>query len=107
VYKNPYLQAPSVENLPHFWRYPYQRLYTPLTYTLCAMLAWAPMLLKANPGGAVVPDPGLFHGVNLVLHVLSVPVRWRMLLLRLEPDHQAARQILERLEYLDKSAKSQ
>jgi len=83
VYKNPYLQVPSVDNLLHFWRYPYERLYTPLTYTIYALLAWTPLLLKASPGAAVIPDPGLFHAFNLVLHLLSVLILWRILLLLL------------------------
>jgi len=42
VYNNPYLQQASLDNLIHFWRYPYEGLYTPLTYTLFALVAWAP-----------------------------------------------------------------
>lgn len=83
VYKNPFLQAPSLGNLLHFWRYPYERLYTPLLYSIFALLAWAPLLLKANPAAAVVPDPRLFHSFNLLLHVLSGLVVWRVLLLLL------------------------
>ena len=79
VYKNPYLQARSLDNLLQFWRYPYEGLYTPLTYTLYALAAWAPGLLAANPSAAVVPDPRLFHGLNLVLHLLSVMMVWRIL----------------------------
>ncbi|MBT8332033.1 MAG: hypothetical protein KJP06_06855, partial [Deltaproteobacteria bacterium] len=41
VYKNPYLQVRSLNNLLHFWRYPYEGLYTPLTYTLYALAAWS------------------------------------------------------------------
>jgi tetratricopeptide (TPR) repeat protein len=83
VYKNPFLQARSLDNLMHFWRYPYEGLYTPLTYTLYALAAWAPALLTANPSEAVVPDPRLFHSLNLLLHLLSVVVVWRILLLLL------------------------
>ncbi|MBW2427940.1 MAG: hypothetical protein JRF56_03205, partial [Deltaproteobacteria bacterium] len=79
VYKNPYLQARSLNNLLHFWRYPYEGLYTPLTYTLYALAAWAPGLLAANRSAAVVPDPRLFHGLNLLLHLLSVLIVWRIL----------------------------
>ena len=39
VYQNPYLQARSLENLLHFWRYPYEGLYSPLTYTAFAVAA--------------------------------------------------------------------
>ena len=88
VYKNPYLQVPSLDNLLHFWRYPYERLYTPLLYTIYALLAWAPKLLKANPDTPVVPDPKLFHSFSLLLHVLSVLALWRILLLLLSRTRQ-------------------
>jgi tetratricopeptide (TPR) repeat protein len=83
VYKNPYLQARSLDNLMHFWRYPYEGLYTPLTYTLYALAAWTPTLLAANPSEVVVPDPRLFHSLNLLLHLLSVLIVWRILVLLL------------------------
>jgi len=83
VYKNPYLQARSLDNLLHFWRYPYEGLYTPLTYTLYALAAWAPALLTEIPSAAVAPDPRLFHGLNLLLHLLSVLIVWRILTLLL------------------------
>jgi tetratricopeptide (TPR) repeat protein len=83
VYKNPYLQARSLDNLLHFWRYPYEGLYTPLTYTFVALVAWTPALLTADPGTEVVPDPRLFHSLNLLLHLLSVLIVWRILALLL------------------------
>ena len=66
VYKNPYLQARSLDNLLHFWRYPYEGLYTPLTYTLYALAAWAPALLTDMPSAAVAPDPRLFSRLQPV-----------------------------------------
>ena len=79
VFENPYLQARSLDNLLHFWRYPYASLYTPLTYTLYAMAAWAPALLTTNPSAVVVFDPRIFHSFNLLLHLLSVLMVWRIL----------------------------
>ncbi len=79
IYKNPYLQARSLDNLLHFWRYPYEGLYEPLTYTLYALAAWLPALLTANPSAAATPDPRLFHSLNLLLHLLSVLIVWRIL----------------------------
>jgi hypothetical protein len=83
VYKNPYFQARSLDNLLHFWRYPYEALYAPLTYTLWALTAWAPALVSADPSAAVAPDPRLFHSLNLLLHLLSVLIVWRILCLLL------------------------
>jgi tetratricopeptide (TPR) repeat protein len=83
VYKNPYLQARSLNNLLHFWRYPYEGLYAPLTYTIWALAAWSPGLLTANPSAAVTPDPRLFHSLNLLLHLLSILLVWRIIVLLL------------------------
>jgi len=83
VYNNPYLKVPSLDNLLYFWRSPYETLYTPLTYTIYALLAWTPNLLKANPGMAVVPDPRIYHSFGLLMHVLSVLILWRLLWLLL------------------------
>lgn len=83
IYENPYLQARSLDNLLHFWRYPYVGLYTPLIYTCYALTAWTPALLTGNLSAEVVPNPRLFHGFNLVLHLLSVLMVWRILTLLL------------------------
>ena len=88
VYKNPYLQQPSLENLLHFWRYPYEGLYTPLTYTLFALAAWAPSLLPAAHPAGIAPDPRLFHSLNLFLHLLSVLSVWRIIHLLLTRTRQ-------------------
>ena len=79
VYKNPYLQQPSLENLLHFWRYPYEGLYTPLTYTVFALAAWAPSLLTGALAKGIVPDPRVFHSLNLLLHLLSVLSVWAII----------------------------
>ena len=76
VYKNPYLQQPSLENLLHFWRYPYEGLYTPLTYTFFALAAWTPSLLPGALSREFAPDPRIFHSLNLFLHLLSVLSVW-------------------------------
>lgn len=79
VYKNPYIQARSLDNLLHFWRFPYEGLYTPLVYTLYALTAWLPGLLTADSTPAVIPKAWLFHSVNLVFHLLSVLIVWHIL----------------------------
>jgi tetratricopeptide (TPR) repeat protein len=88
VYKNPYLQQPSLENLLHFWRYPYEGLYTPLTYTLFALAAWAPLLLPGAPSAGIAPDPRIFHSLNLFLHLLSVLSVWGIIRLLLSRTRQ-------------------
>jgi tetratricopeptide (TPR) repeat protein len=76
IYQNPYLQARSLDNLMHFWRYPYEGLYAPLSYTGFALASWLPALLSTNSSAAVTPDPRVFHGMNLLLHLLSVLMVW-------------------------------
>ena len=79
IYQNPYLQARSLDNLMHFWRYPYEGLYAPLTYTGFALAAWLPGLLSAAPSAAVTPDPRVFHGMNLLFHLMSALIVWRII----------------------------
>jgi len=38
-----------------------------------------PNLLTKNPSAAVTPDPRIFHGMNLLLHLLSVLIVWRII----------------------------
>lgn len=67
---------------------PYQGLYTPLTYTLYALVAWAPALITANAAAGITPNPQLFHGLNLLLHLLGVLSVWRILRLLLNRTRQ-------------------
>jgi tetratricopeptide (TPR) repeat protein len=79
VYKNPYIRVRSLDNLLHFWRYPYEGLYTPLVYTLYALTAWLPGLLAANATAAVIPAAWLFHSLNCLLHLLNALMVWQIL----------------------------
>ncbi|MDX2501589.1 MAG: tetratricopeptide repeat protein [Deltaproteobacteria bacterium] len=88
VYKNPFLQQPSFDNFIHFWRYPYEGLYTPITYTVIALAAWAPMLLSGTATAAIPPDPRVFHGLNLFLHLLCVLSVWQIIRLLLRRTNQ-------------------
>jgi len=88
VYNNPYLQAASLDNLLRFWRYPYESLYIPLTYTVYASAAWAPSLLTAASAAGVTPDPRIFHSLNLFLHLLSSLIVWRIALFLLKRTQQ-------------------
>ena len=83
IYKNPYLQQPSFENLLHFWRYPYESLYTPLTYSVFALAAWVPWLLPGAAATAYRADPRIFHSLNVFLHLLSVISVWQIIRLLL------------------------
>jgi protein O-mannosyl-transferase len=83
VYENPYLQALTFDNIRVFWREPYAELYIPLTYTLWALTAAVARGISASPTGGVPFAPQFFHTLNLLMHLLSVLVVWRILCLLL------------------------
>ena len=62
----------SLANLLFFWKGPYENLYIPITYNLWSILARLSEFGSAAKGG--VPDPLLFHAVNLLLHSTSALV---------------------------------
>jgi tetratricopeptide (TPR) repeat protein len=87
VYANPYLNPVTWTHIATFWRGPYEHLYIPLTYTVWAAVAWMsqtgyPDVMPAEP----------FHRLNLLLHIGSVLVVYRLGLLLLKqqaaPRHQ-------------------
>jgi protein O-mannosyl-transferase len=83
VYENPYLQALTFDNIRVFWREPYAELYIPLTYTLWALTAAVARGISASPTGGAPFAPQAFHMLNLLVHLLSVLVVWRILCLLL------------------------
>lgn len=58
--ENPYLNPPSLKNLIHFWKEPYEGLYIPVSYNL-----WG--VIKAMG----FETPSAYHLVNIVLHTLN------------------------------------
>ena len=76
VYANPYLFPFTWSNLGIFWRAPYEHLYIPLTYTIWAAIAWLSQTGPADPMPAEA-----FHRLNLLLHIGSVLVVYRISLL--------------------------
>ena len=76
VYANPYLSPFTWSNLEIFWRAPYEHLYIPLTYTIWAAIAWLSQTGHADPMPAEA-----FHRLNLLLHIGSVLVVYRISLL--------------------------
>src|SRR6266436_2074255 len=78
VFENPYFQSLTFNNILAFWRAPYAELYIPLTYTLWALVAAVSWGGSANPPGGASLDPRFFHTLNLLVHLLSVLVVWRI-----------------------------
>src|SRR5215831_8572552 len=83
VYDNPYLQALTLDNIKAFWRAPYAELYMPLTYTLWALTAAVARGVSPSPPGDAPFTPHFFHMLNLLVHLLSVLVVWRLVRLLL------------------------
>jgi len=84
VYENPYLQALTFDNIKAFWREPYAELYIPLTYTLWALTAAVARVGSSSPTGGDPFAPEFFHTLNLLVHLLSVLVVWRIVRLLLD-----------------------
>jgi hypothetical protein len=66
VSENKFLLDPSTGHLLSFWKAPFLGLYIPVTYTVWTGLA---VISLAVFNGRL--DPGLFHLLNLVIHVCN------------------------------------
>jgi len=77
VHHNPLLNPPSLATVQFYWLHPAYRIYAPLTY-----MAWAGLALVArvspDPDGITL-DPLVFHGANVLLHVLAALVVCKIL----------------------------
>jgi tetratricopeptide (TPR) repeat protein len=87
VYENPLITDFSWASLQRFWKGPYEGLYVPMTYSVWGFLAGLSGIF--NSGHGSTPDPTVFHAANLLIHLASVLVLFR-LLRRLFKDVSAA-----------------
>jgi tetratricopeptide (TPR) repeat protein len=78
VFENPALRSVTLDNILGFWRAPYAHLYIPCTYTLWALTAALSRWVIPQPTGSTPIDPHFFHSLNLLVHLLSVLVVWRI-----------------------------
>ena len=74
VFENPYFRDFKLAEIGHFWRYPYEQLYVPLSYSVFGLLSLAARLpagsADSNSTGLLL-DPRVFHIFNLLLHVVN------------------------------------
>lgn len=77
VYENSLITDFSWASLRRFWGGPYEGLYIPLTYSLWGVLADLSGLFAAGPGSPL--NPVFFHAANLLIHLASVLVFFRLL----------------------------
>jgi tetratricopeptide (TPR) repeat protein len=76
IYANPRFQPLTWSHVGAFWRAPYLHLYIPLTYTVWAGLVW---LSQTFTPEALTAE--LFHSCNLLFHLGSVLVVYRLAVL--------------------------
>ena len=84
IVDNPSLRSVTLDHILVFWRASYAHLYIPLTYTMWALTAGVSRWVTPQPTGGVSLDPRLFHSLNLLVHLLSVLVVWRLVRLLLD-----------------------
>jgi protein O-mannosyl-transferase len=79
VHQNPFMNPPTLETIQHYCLHSENRIYTPPTYMIWAVLA----LMSRIPPDAdgIALNPFLFHSANVLLHGLAVVVVCRILLL--------------------------
>lgn len=71
IHRNPLYSPLSWGSLLLFWKGPFQQLYIPVTYSVWAGLVALSRLI-AGTGLSVGPiNAALFHGINLLAHLLS------------------------------------
>ena len=69
LYQNPRLNPPTLEGITYYWTHASYGLYIPLTYSLWGGLA---ALTNGAPDAeGIAMNPWVFHGFNVLLHVLS------------------------------------
>lgn len=70
--------AVTAESFVHFWTRPQGDLYVPVTYTTWAALA--PLARQSRPDtSGITLAPAVYHGFNLVVHIGSVLLAYRLL----------------------------
>src|SRR5829696_6553380 len=79
VARNPRLAPPTPASLATFWTRPHMNLYTPVTYTVWAVLANAAPQRPTPPVNSTL-NPRLFHALNLALHAAAALVVFAVLL---------------------------
>jgi len=71
IHRNPLYSPLSWESISVFWKGPFQQLYIPVTYSAWGGLVALSRIL-AGTGISVGPiNPVLFHGANLLVHLLA------------------------------------
>lgn len=92
IARNPHFNPPSFERMGWYWTAVGQKapagLYIPVTYTVWAVLAKMAFLESPDEFGILL-NPYIFHGANVLFHILAALVVFAILRL-LFPNHEWA-----------------
>jgi tetratricopeptide (TPR) repeat protein len=71
IHRNPLYAPLSWESVLIFWKGPFQQLYIPVTYSVWAALVACSRVLAGTSISFGPINAALFHGTNLLIHLLS------------------------------------
>jgi protein O-mannosyl-transferase len=72
IHRNPLYAPLSWSSVAEFWKGPFQQLYIPVTYTVWAGLVALSRIVAGTTISFGPINAALFHGANLLVHLLSV-----------------------------------
>ena len=72
IHRNPLYAPLSWSSVAEFWKGPFQQLYIPVTYTVWAGLVALSRIIAGTTISFGPINAALFHGANLLVHLLSV-----------------------------------
>ncbi|HZZ43796.1 MAG TPA: tetratricopeptide repeat protein [Tepidisphaeraceae bacterium] len=78
IAQNPRLNPVTWEEVGYYWAHSYMDLYVPVTYMFWGFLAAIGRTGAADPNGIWL-NPAVFHGANLLLHVGSSVIVYKIL----------------------------
>ncbi len=80
VLTNPDLNPPTWTSFVHPWLKPHMDLYVPVTYMAWTLVAFVSSMLGPGQSGASgLLNPAVFHAANILVHLLSVLVVFRLI----------------------------
>lgn len=72
IHRNPLYAPLSWSSVALFWKGPFQQLYIPVTYTVWASLVALSRIVAGTSVSFGPINAAIFHGANLLVHLLSV-----------------------------------
>lgn len=79
IHRNPLYAPLSAESVMLFWKGPFQQLYIPVTYSAWAALVALSRLIAGTSVSFGPINAALFHGANVLAHLLAVAMVFMIL----------------------------